>query len=272
MGEHCPRPDVDGPDNRRAGAGVSVGSGADWGRIARVSLGGLMSRYDPQPPALLPMLSPGKHRRPGNGACFMEFVSLLAGERFGDHPACTHPLLAEVARQVNDHTSDAGRPLLVDLIPSVIGLVGADLRLDARIALRSATIALPVVAAQRQRVLAVSVLACERVLAELDGRPAGDLEEQSRSALAQAPHAAAWAHQFTSGVQPSATSAKRFRRQVAPSIVGDAVAGIAQACIPDPDGLLRDLLVRAISECTAWAGRAPSSASRSVPDPAHSPA
>ena len=208
-----------------------------------------MLRYDGQLPELLPMLSRGKHRSPRKGACFMEFASLLAGERWSDHPACTHPLLAALARHVNDYTSDAGRQRLADLIPSVIGLTGDDLHIDARIALRSATTALPVVAAWRQRVMAVSVLACERVLAELDGRPPGTLGEQSRSALAQVPHAAAWADRFTSGVR---TSAKGFRQQAAPSIVSGAAQGIAQACIRDPDAMLRDLLVQAIDECAAW--------------------
>jgi hypothetical protein len=121
--------------------------------------------------------------------------------------------------------------------------------------------ALPVVAADRQRVMAVSVLACDRVLAELDGRAAGALEEQSRRALAKAPHAAEWAYQFASGVRPST---KGFRRQSAPTIVQDAVEGIAQACVPDPDGMLRDLLVQAIGVCAAWVGRDPS-ATWSIP-------
>jgi len=98
------------------------------------------------------------------------------------------------------------------------------------------------------------VLPCERVLAGLDGRAVGALEAQSRSALAQVPDAAAWANRFTSGVRPSA---KRFRRQVAPAIVGDAVQGIAEACRADPDAMLRDLLVQAIDACAAWAGRDP---------------
>jgi hypothetical protein len=51
-----------------------------------------MSDHDVQPPDLLPILSPGKHRSPRTGACFMELASLLAGERWSDHPACTHPL------------------------------------------------------------------------------------------------------------------------------------------------------------------------------------
>jgi hypothetical protein len=62
----------------------------------------------------------------------------------------------------------------------VIGLTGDDLHIDARIALGSATTALPVVAAGRQHVMAVSVLTCERVLAELDRRAVEALEEQSR--------------------------------------------------------------------------------------------
>jgi hypothetical protein len=212
-----------------------------------------MSSNDSQLPAELPMLSRGKHRSPRKGACFMEFASLLAGERWSDHPACTHPLLAAVARHVNDYTSDAGRSWLAELIPSVIGLTGDDLHIDARIALRSATMALPVVAAERQRVMAVSVLACERVLGELDGRRIGALEGPSRSALAQVPHAAQWADRFIGDARTSATPARRFRRHVAPAIVHDAVEGIAQACVPDPDGMLRDLLVQAIDECGAWA-------------------
>jgi hypothetical protein len=94
-----------------------------------------MSHQDVQPPDLLPILSPGRHRSPRTGACFMELASLLAGQRWSDHPACTHPLLAALARHVNDYTSDAGRQRLAELIPSVIGLTGADLHIDARTAL-----------------------------------------------------------------------------------------------------------------------------------------
>ena len=184
----------------------------------------------------------------------MEFASLLAGERWSDRPACTHPLLAAVARHVNDCTSDAGRPRLAGLIPSVIGLVGDDPHIDPRIALRCATMALPVVSADRQRVMAVSVLASERVLNDLDGRPPGALQEMSRSALARAPHAAKWADRFTNGVR---TSAKHFRKHAAPSIVCDAVEGIAQACVPGRDEMLRDLLVQAIDECAVWVVRDP---------------
>jgi hypothetical protein len=100
--------------------------------------------------------------------------------------------------------------------------------------------------------MAVSVLTCDRVLADLDGRAAGALEQHSRLALAEVPQAAEWADRFTSGVRPSH---RGFRRQAAPTIVQDAVQGIAHACVPDPDGMLRGLLVQAIEVCAAWVGR-----------------
>jgi hypothetical protein len=100
--------------------------------------------------------------------------------------------------------------------------------------------------------MAVSVLTCERVLAALDGRPAGWLEEQSRQALAQAPHAAQWARGFT---RDDPISPKAFRRHVAPATVRAAVEGIAAACIPQPDAMLLALLTDAISTCATWACR-----------------
>jgi len=205
-----------------------------------------MFRSIPRVPELIPELSRGKHRNPRKGACFMEMVSYLAGERWSDHPACTHPLLAALARLVNDHTSDAGRGNLVELAPSVIGLTSADPHVDVRIALRAAITALPVVSEERQRVLAVAVLAAEQVRCDLDGRPAGELSEASRRALAHVPHATRWARSFNRDMR---TTAKGFHRHGAPNTVRHAVAGIAHACIPDPDALLRDLLVGAIEDC-----------------------
>jgi hypothetical protein len=104
----------------------------------------------------------------------MELASYRAGARWSDHPACTNPLLAAVACDVNDYTSDAGRVRLAGLIPSVIGLTCEDLHLDARIALVCARRALPVGAAERQQTMAVSVLACGAG-ADRPGRPSGGL-------------------------------------------------------------------------------------------------
>lgn len=202
-----------------------------------------------QTPELVPVLSRGKHRSPRKGACFMELASYLAGERWSDHPECTHPLLASVARLVNDYTTDAGRPRLAGLIPSVIGVTSDDPHVDPRIALRCATAALPVVSAERQRVMAVSILAARHTLAQLTGPSSDDLLERSRQAMARAPHAARWAHGFTRAVR---TSPKQFNRRAAPRTVHYAVEGIAQACVPDPDGMLHDLLAATIDDCRTW--------------------
>ncbi|HEX6077222.1 MAG TPA: hypothetical protein VFZ32_18420 [Micromonosporaceae bacterium] len=200
-------------------------------------------------PELVPLLSRGKHRSPRKGACFMELASYLAGERWSDHPECTHPLLAAVARLVNDYTTDAGRPRLAGLIPSVIGVTSGDPHLDPRIALRCASTALPVVSAERQRVMAVSILAAEHVMAQLGDPTNDDLLKRSRQAMARAPHAAQWANGFARAVR---TSPKQFSRRAAPRTVHYAVEGIAQACVADPDGMLHDLLATTINDCRAW--------------------
>jgi len=208
-----------------------------------------MAGDDLRLPQSVPVLSRGKHRHPKKGACFMEFASFLAGERWSDRPACTHPLLAALARHVNDRTSDANRQRLAALIPSVIGLTSDDPHVDVLIAHRCATTALPVVSAGRQRVMAVAILTCGRVRATLEGRPMRALDEQSLQALDDVPQAARWARQFVNDLGPSL---KPFRRQSAPCIVHFAVDGIAQACIPEPDDLLRDLLAETVKECAAW--------------------
>jgi hypothetical protein len=196
----------------------------------------------------MPVLGRGKHRGPRKGACFMEFASYLAGERWSDHPSCTHPLLARLARLINDYTSDANRQHLVELVPSVVGLTSDDERVDLRIALRAAITALPVVAEERQRTMALTVVVANRLLAMVDGRPGSDLEDASRKALARAPMAARWAFEHASGMP---VSLRGFRRRGAPAAVLYAVDGIAKACIPEPEGLLRDLLAGAIDDCAA---------------------
>ena len=199
-------------------------------------------------PDLMPVLSRGKHRNLRRGACFMEMASFLAGERWSDHPVCTHPLLAEMARLVNDCVTDQLRPQLIPMIPSVIGLASEDLRVDVAIALRSAVVALPIAAEPRQRVLATAILRCERVLAGLDGRDPDSLSLQSRQVLDQVPDAKAWAQSF-SGRQR--VSLRTFRKQVAPHIVNIAVEGMALACAPDVEQRLIELLASTIADCEA---------------------
>ena len=196
----------------------------------------------------VPVLARGKHRSPRRGACFMEFASYLAGERWSDHPSCTHPLLARLARLVNDYTSDARRQRLVGLVPDVVGLTSDDVRVDLRIALRAGRAALPVVAEERQRVMALTVIVADRLLAEVEGRPSDQLSEETRRTLAQVPLAAEWARD-ASATMP--VSVRGFRKRGAPAAVLYAVDGIAKACVPDPEEMLRDLLAGAIADVRA---------------------
>ncbi|WP_265522781.1 hypothetical protein [Oerskovia flava] len=206
---------------------------------------------------MLPMLGRGKHRNPKRGACFMELASYLAGERWSDHPRCTHPLLAMLARAVNDLTVDAERPKLAPLVPSVIGLNSADPRWDLRIALRAAVTALPIAPSDRQQTLAVAIIGCERMLDVLDEREPGTRDAASVAALESAPRTTEWAEKFCKGarIRPS-----RFVRDATPSIISAAVQGIAEACVSDPDAQLRDLLGATIDDCRAWADAEPAPA------------
>lgn len=200
---------------------------------------------------MLPMLSRGKHRNPRRGACFMELASYLAGERWSDRPRCTHPLLAHLARLVNDCTSDLARPRLAPMIPSVIGLTSDDPRWNHEIAYLAARRALPVVAEETQRALCVGLLTMDRLLARIDGRAEGELRPATAESLAEVPLAATWAQEFIGrGVVGPA------RYHPGPVILDFAVPGIAAACVPDADNRLRGLLATAIATCEQLRGRA----------------
>jgi hypothetical protein len=78
----------------------------------------------------LPRLEVGKHTGPEQGACLMEYVSVLAGQRFTDRPACTAGGVAVVARRVNDAVTDRARPRLTRWAPDLIGAAGRHPGLD----------------------------------------------------------------------------------------------------------------------------------------------
>ena len=206
-------------------------------------------------PEVMPKLARGRHRNPRRGACFMEMASYLAGERWSDHPKCTHSLLAALARLVNDNTPDGDRQELAPLIPSVIGLDSDDPRWNVVIARRAAAAALPIAAEPRQRALAVGLLTCARLLARLDGRvdlaDAESDDEIAVEALSSAPLAWRWARDYSD--KPDRVTLTAFRRYAAPSIVLTAVAGIADSCASDRPRRLRELLEGAITECEAMA-------------------
>jgi hypothetical protein len=199
----------------------------------------------------MPTLSAGRHRSPKRGACFMEFASFLAGERWSDHPRCTDPTLAALARAVNDTIHDGRRDELVPEIPRVIGLRGDDARLGLVIALRAATCALPVSSLERQRALAVAVLATLEALAACginEPRPRADAQR----ALDATPDAARWAAEHLAIWQ---VRTSELVRHGCDAIVRASAIGLAQACVDDADDRLAAMLRTAIGDAEAFLGR-----------------
>lgn len=195
-------------------------------------------------PDAMPVLAAGKHRNPRKGGCFMEFASYLAGEPWSDHPKCTHPLLAALARDVNDCVSDSARQRLVPMIPSVIGLTGDDPMLAVGVAVRAGTAAIGVAPWDRQRAVAVGLLRCHQELAKRSGPLATSLRDQVGAALEEAPTATRWALGF---VDRQWGRTQVFTR-TAPHIVHLSVHSIAMSSRADVDDRLCSLLESTIDE------------------------
>jgi hypothetical protein len=66
-------------------------------------------------------LSKGRHASPEEGACVVELASMLAGERFSDHPTSVCPVIAALMRNYNDRIDDRRRQ---DLYPYAARIVG----------------------------------------------------------------------------------------------------------------------------------------------------
>ena len=88
----------------------------------------------------------------------------------------------------------------------------------------------------------------ERHLAALDGRPLDDLEPASRAAL----ESGTVRDQVGAVLHLPGSPRYAGLRRTAPWAVSCAVEGISQACVPDPDDRLFNLLTAAIDECKAW--------------------
>jgi hypothetical protein len=174
----------------------------------------------------------------------MEFASFLAGERWSDDPACTHPLLGQLARRVNDLVGDAGRQELVPLVPSVVGRVGDD---HTWITLPVTVAASPIleVPEATQRVLAAGLLSAQRVCVQA-GPELAETGRQVHDTLDLVPQAVAWAEQLP--VQATITS-EVFSKRCAPTMIRCAVDGIVESGTADRDARLRALLEVAIAAC-----------------------
>lgn len=91
---------------------------------------------DPSPPSpgrqhrvvMMELLGRGAHASPRCGCSVLEYVSVLAGERWSSRPQSVHPAVADVADMVNDQMSDDRRRLLTPLAPWLLGTSTADPR------------------------------------------------------------------------------------------------------------------------------------------------
>ncbi|HEY0952732.1 hypothetical protein [Nocardioides sp.] len=192
----------------------------------------------------LPLLSRGRHRTPRRGASLTEVASLLAGEPWSDRPGCTHPLLADLARLVNDHTSDARRPGLVTLAADLADRRGDD---DTWIRLPVAVAASTIldVPEPTQRILAVGLLRAEPLC--IDAVPAlAETLRTVRATLELVPGATTWVEMLR---RRPPIDLDAFARHTAPAMVRCTVDGLVTAQHPDLDRRLRDLLEVGIAAC-----------------------
>src|SRR6185312_1080415 len=91
--------------------------------------------------SLLDKLGPlkrGAHEGPDDGACIMEAVAYVAGEKWSDAPKCACPVISAFLRAWNDSLGDDERDtLLRPLIPQLINTKGSK-ALERRRALMAA--------------------------------------------------------------------------------------------------------------------------------------
>jgi hypothetical protein len=176
----------------------------------------------------------------------MEFASFLAGERWSDHPSCTHPLLGHLARRVNDCTSDAARQELLPLVPSIVGRRG-DERTWLTVAVAVSASVIADVPEATQRVLAGGLIRAEQLCADA-GPDLAATGRQAREALDRVPGAVAWCERFH---VRDRISPKTFRRRSAPTMVRSAVDGVVMSGVRDVDDRLRAVLEVGIAACPA---------------------
>jgi hypothetical protein len=74
-----------------------------------------------------PKLAIGKHEEASREMCIMEAEAYIAGERHSDRPACVDPVLADMARRVNDWmTQDERDEFLAPMLGQFAGTIGTE--------------------------------------------------------------------------------------------------------------------------------------------------
>jgi hypothetical protein len=176
---------------------------------------------------LVPLLGRGRHCHPRRGGCLMEVVGSLGGGPWADRSAHVDPVLAQVARAVNDLTSEQARPALAPLIPWLITPERSGLATAAG--------------------LAVAVSAAAAAVPFADPRTADRLQVAIGVAAAH----------FDVDGERAAASARRRRRRHAVGLVRLAATTVAQGSPERRDVGLRCLLVAGIDRHRRAEGLAP---------------
>jgi hypothetical protein len=190
-------------------------------------------------PTALPILAAGRHRSPRHGACLMEYTSVLAGERFSDSPKCTDPVLAAVARAVNDYSSDDARQRIAPYAGDLTTARGAGDDVQRGIVRRCLLTALRYAAGARRHVLLVGLLGLDRAAAGADrGWDESMLSMESELALLGSDAGLADAASYVAELPVAVGEHARRALDVAAEV---AVATIAEST-DDADGVLLALL------------------------------
>jgi hypothetical protein len=109
------RPVREVPGRRQRGRSVAGVGLAGMRRLNRKAGSAMTDKY---------FLAKGKHDRPENGLCAMEWVSYIAGERHSDQPVCVSPILQGFCISVNDAWDDEMRQRLRPYLARCIGTAG----------------------------------------------------------------------------------------------------------------------------------------------------
>jgi hypothetical protein len=195
-------------------------------------------------PDAMPVLTRGKHKRPRNGACLMEYVSVLAGGPFTDAPACTDPTLAIIARSVNDYSGDEMRQRLA-LLASDLSVAGeVDRATQQAMVRRCLLTALPLSTGSRRRVLVVGLLGLERAAS---GSTKGTPEQVSLDAEFALLGCDTAVREAIDRLEELPVSLPQYHKRGVAASVEMAVATIAEEAT-DSDELLYRLLVSCLDD------------------------
>ncbi len=70
-------------------------------------------------------IAKGAHASPDDGACVLELASMLAGEKFSDHPRSVCPVLGTYMRALNDRLGEEDRQPLYHWAAELVGTRGS---------------------------------------------------------------------------------------------------------------------------------------------------